>query len=144
MLVRAAWNLDVEQSVVLNAWRKSGIFGPPQTESTEQEEDTLPTSEEIAEISEMAELEDQLDVDAIIDSYLKENEKRMPRTMINILSPPPPPTATECIRMLSSIENKFLASTVEISDSVTHLRTRLAQLPQTQAPITKFLPSARC
>ena len=83
MVVRAAWNLDVEQSVVLIAWRKRGIFGPPQAESTEQEEDTYNTLATLEEIAEMAELEDQLDVDenaevsmdAIIDSYLKENEQ---------------------------------------------------------------------
>ena len=38
MLVRAAWDLDVEQSVVLSAWRKSGkMFDPPQA-------DNLPTT----------------------------------------------------------------------------------------------------
>ena len=48
MIVWAAWNFDVEQFVALSAWRKSCIFGPPQAEGTEQEEDTydtLPTSE---------------------------------------------------------------------------------------------------
>ena len=106
----------------------------------------------IAEISEMAELEDQLDVDenaevsmdAIIDSYLKENEQEDSENDDEYTEPPPPPTATECNRMLSSIENRFLASTGEIPASVTDLRTRLAHLPQTKALITKFFPSARC
>ena len=107
MLVRAAWNLDVEQSVVLSAWRKRGIFGPPQAESTEQEKDTydtLPTSEEIAEISEMAELEDKLNVDenaevsmdAIKDSYLKEKEQEDCENDDEYTEPLPPPTASAC------------------------------------------------
>ena len=112
----------------------------------------IPMIPYLPKISEMVELDDQLDVnensevsmDAITDSYLKENEQEDSENDDEYTEPPRPPTATECNRMLSSIGNRLMASTGEIPDSVTDLRTRLAQLPQTQVLITKFFLSARC
>ena len=151
MIIRASWNIDVHESVILNAWKKSGLFGDPDTGNGTPDFDGLEDTDD-TDIHEMAKIEDDINVDeepeqdimVIMNDYLgieesAENVKEEQSDNDSVcMEQNLPPTTEECLQFLFLIESRFLTATGDIPDALIDLKTQLAQLPKKQSSITDF------
>ena len=147
MMLRAAW-AEVTQEVVLNAWKKSGIF--PEDRIVESDHIKVPQEPEITEL-EIEEYQTQIsppeetDIDLLIDDHLMSEDSDSDEETVgvkeefeeNIVSVK---TSAECLEFLRHITNKFISVDKVPPIEIANLEHIIRQLPQVQPPITNFLP----
>ena len=147
MMLQAAW-AEVTEEVVLNAWRKSGIFLEELIGEDVEVHKELENDLDLVEDQTLVAAPEETNIDLLIDNYQNEefldesddaeereegNAKEVSNENIDDVK-----TSAECLEFLKHITNKFISVGEEPPIEIANLEDRIRQLPQVQSKITEF------
>ena len=151
LMFRAAWTMDVSDTVVRNAWAKSGLLA---CEAGECEESEKPLNSDKTDLDALADKEDNevimeaatSDPDIIVDRIINEkadaeNDWESDDEESGIPLPAVPTTA-EARKMIDHLKAKFIAAYGEIPDSLLDVENRINHIPSKQATLDNWVIKA--